>query len=99
MQRKNKQEQEIREALFEENMLINNTEMYRFYKEQKEEDEKNGVTGVEWLTPGSIEELHELERMLAEMDGDNQGVEDENLTGQTFISPLSGIDIDKIGDE
>jgi len=54
---------------FEENLLINNPALYKFYKETKDgkvHDDEDEDAGVEWIVPKTAEEAQRIAQMLDE---------------------------------
>jgi len=98
--RKRKQEAELEEAHFEQNMFLINPEMYRQYMKNKEDNSEN--EGIAWGAPESIEEQQELQRIFEEinqqLDSDEDKKANEEFVNQLGIMNIfNGIDIDKIG--
>lgn len=100
-------ENDREEARFEQDMFINNPEMYKVYKQGKEDNAEN--EGAVWLVPESIEEARALETLIQkslEEDRKNNPSEEysleeyEKIARQMNLSTsFDGIDIDQIGDE
>jgi len=108
--RRRKQEYELETARFEQNMLINNSEMYQRYMDNKKEEEEAGGPIV-WSTPNSIEEAHELEKMFVEAVAKTKKIiaeeetEAEKEANEEFyrqvklMSNFQDINLDQIGGE
>jgi len=102
--RKRKRESELEEAHFEQNMVINNPDMYRAYMEKKKEEEENDGQPIVWSAPETIEEARELEKIFAEIESarkseQNKEADDEFVKQVSLMNLLGGIDLDQIGDE
>jgi hypothetical protein len=84
-----KQEYELEELHFEQNMFINNPAMYQEYKKSKEENAEND--GVVWTTPQTIEDAHELTKIFAEVSQQlaEQETEEERRANEEFIRRAS----------
>lgn len=100
--RQHKQEQDLEEARFEQNMFLANREMYNEYMQNKREQIENGEEDIVWRTPGSIEEAHALDKIFADIDKQNKEDDDaranEDFVKQIGLMGLFGnIDIDQIG--
>jgi hypothetical protein len=106
--RKQKQESQLEEARFERDMFINNPSMYNEYMKRKNDTITQENEGVVWKTPDSIEEFHELDKILKK----SQELSDEPTAEElsSFVKQVSSmnfdtmdlfnnIDIDQIGDE
>jgi len=99
--RKRRQENELEELRFEQNLFINNPEFHSIYMKKKQEEEEMG--DVVWLTPQSIEEQRELDKVFAEMAKPQQRTPEEIAADAAFVeqmtlnNPFDGIDIDEIG--
>lgn len=99
--RKRRQENELEELRFEQNLFINNPEFHSIYMKKKQEEEEMG--DVVWLTPQSIEEQRELEKVFAEMAKPQKRTPEEIAADAAFVEQMTlnnsfdGIDIDEIG--
>ena len=101
--RKRKDNYEMEESHFEQNMLINNTEMYNAYIEKKKEEEEFGGQEIVWTAPETIEEARELERIFAEINQQSKQVvnkeADKEFVKQIGLMGIFGnLDIDQMGD-
>jgi hypothetical protein len=98
--RKREQENQIEEARFEQNMFVNNPEMYKVYLKHKEDNEENEVY---WSAPTSIEEKQAVEQIFAQVHtsvADQEKAANEEFIRQMNLNnPFANIDIDKMGDE
>lgn len=85
--RQRKQEEQLRERKFNEDMLINNAEMYKLWQEhqRKAEIEKEFEGEVEWRAPKSPADLF---KMLGDFDEFPDEIEPEPEAGiDTILSP------------
>jgi len=102
--RKRKYEDELEKDRFERDMLINNPSMYQEYMKQKDREE---AEGVQWSAPESIEEIRNMDNILAQARKQiNENIsEEEAEADRAFVEQINSmnlfnnIDIDQIGDE
>jgi hypothetical protein len=103
--RKQEQEIELEQLHFEQNMVINNPEMYKKYIETKEENSEN--EGIVWSTPQSIEEIYAIDQIVSDINDQlvNEVTEEEKKANEEFVKKFASmdlfenIDIDQIGDD
>lgn len=86
-------EELLRKREFEENMLINNPDMFKAYQKQREEEEMLNTEKVEEQVPTNMEEL------IAMLSDSNEGSESRQDTEGWLASYLSDDDLDEMGDE
>jgi hypothetical protein len=102
--RKRKYEDELEKDRFERDMLIGNPSMYQEYMKQKDREE---AEGVQWSAPESIEEIRDIDAILAKSRKQfNENIsEEEAEADKAFVEQINSmslfnnIDIDQIGDE
>lgn len=104
--RKRKEESEYEEARFERDMFIANPTLYNEYKKKQQEDIDNGNYGVVWTAPETIEEIHAMDKIFADIDkkiksedSDEAAANEEFIKQMDLMGYLNNIDVDKIGDE
>jgi len=103
--RKKEQEIELEQLHFEQNMVINNPEMYKKYIETKEENAEN--EGIVWSTPQSIEEIYAIDQIVSDINEQlvDEVTEEEKKANEEFVKQFTSmnlfenIDIDQIGDD
>ena len=101
--RHRKQEAELEEARFEQNLFINNPAMYQEYLKNKEDNAEN--EGAVWLTPQSSKEIEELDKIFSEINEQLSDNSDEKEANDEFIKQVGlmelfgNINVDEIGDE
>ena len=101
--RKRKEKSDLEQSRFEQNMFINNPEMFEAYSEKKKEEEENGGPIV-WTAPQTIEEARELEKIFAEIGEATEkhrdkAADDEFVRQVSMMGMFDGIDINQIGGE
>jgi len=101
LRRHREDQQELDTIKFEQNLFINNPELYKKYMDNKEEQEINGNEGIQWAAPTSIEEAAELMDIFKDVDRQlkeaaENPVEDNTPT-LSFLDVLGGINMDEIG--
>lgn len=100
--RKKRQENELEEMRFEQNLFINNPQLHSEYLKQKQEEELQA--GIKWAMPQSAEEARDIEEKVAkalsrERSPEEIAADEEFVRQMTLLSPLNNIDISKLGDE
>jgi hypothetical protein len=96
--RKNEEEYDLEVAKFEQNMFINNPELYKKYMEKKEQDAISGNTDIQWLAPESVEEAAELVNLFSDIDKQLKEMEDNpDSPSASFLDLFGGINVDEIG--
>lgn len=93
-------EEKLRTRRFEEDMLINNPDLFRTYYEKKtKKDEMDEVTaGVEERVPTSVEEFLAAIAAFSEDEGAGSSKEQEGAEGW-LTSLLSDDDLDQMSDD
>ena len=91
--RKQEQEIELEQLHFEQNMVINNPEMYKKYIETKEENSEN--EGIVWSTPQSIEEIYAIDQIVSDINDQlvNEVTEEEKKANEEFVKKFASMDL------
>jgi len=104
--RKAEQKIQMEETRFEQDLLINQPEMYREWKKHQEENKEN--EDIVWGFPQSIEEAREIEKLIAQMEqqsvqtakAPDEGVVIVDTLGNRLntLEAIPGLDLDQLGE-
>lgn len=102
---KQKQENELEESRFEQQLFINNPPMYKEYAKKKQDDIDSGNADVTWIAPESVEEAKHLLNVFEDIDKQIKEDPNEIAANEEFVKQigllglLGGIDIDEVGSD
>jgi len=88
------EDEDLRQREFEENLFVNNQEVYSVYKEQKELQAAAGMNDIEERTPQNFEEFLSI---LGAFEAEAEEA-DENLGSGWLDSVLSDEELDLMGE-